>query len=189
VRTRNNTELALGMAAGPLFVVIGLAQAFTRDGFDLRRDTLSLLSNGDLGWIQVLNFILSGLLYVAGALGMRRALPTGRASTWGPRLLGAFGVGMIGSGVFRPDPGFGFPPGAPAGAPATTSWHSGLHYTIASLTLVALVVATVAISSAQGKPPVNVLFVTTALLSFLWASVLAGHLRAQALRVAADTLV
>jgi uncharacterized protein DUF998 len=196
-----SAALTCGAVAGPLFVVVGLAQAFTREGFDLRHDTLSLLGNGDLGWIQVTNFILSGILYVVGAVGMRRALPTGRGSTWGPRLIAAFGVGMIGSGVFRPDPAFGFPPGTAPGKPVTTSWHSGVHYTIASLTFVALVaaflvlarwftgneagwaiatrivagmliVATAAISVAAVKSPVNIFFVTTAVLAFLWASVL-----------------
>jgi hypothetical membrane protein len=207
MRTGKRAALACGAVAGPLFVVVGLAQAFTREGFDLRHHTLSLLANGHLGWIQVLNFILSGVLYVAGAVGMRRALPTGPASRWGPRLMGAFGVCMIGSGVFRADPSFGFPPGTPAGRPATISWHSGLHYTFATLAFVALVpafivlarrfatdnqpgwatatrvlavvlaVATVAISGAADKPPVNVFFVATALVSFLWASVLAAHLQ------------
>jgi hypothetical protein len=40
--------LASGILAGPLFVAVGLIQAFTRVGFDLRRHALSLLSLG--GW-------------------------------------------------------------------------------------------------------------------------------------------
>ena len=199
------TLVTCGAAAGPLFVVLGLGQALTRDGFDLRHDTLSLLSNGDLGWIQILNFVLSGILYVAGAVGLRRALPTGRGSTWGPRLLAAFGVCMIASGVFRADPAFGFPPGTPEGKATTTSWHSALHYTFASLAFVALVAAfvvlsrrlsadgrrglatttrviavgmtaaTVLISSAAEESAVNISFVATALVAFTWASVLAGR--------------
>jgi hypothetical protein len=204
---RTSAALACGAVAGPLFAVLALAQAFTREGFDLRHDTLSLLGNGDLGWIQVLNFIVSGVLYVIGAVGMRQSLRPGHASTWGPRLIGAFGLGMVGAGVFRPDPAFGFPPGTPTGRAVTTSWHGGLHYTIASLAFVALVaaffvlarrlsadgqpgwaiasrvvaalllVATAAISVAADKAPANVFFVATALLSFVWASVLAAHLR------------
>jgi hypothetical protein len=207
---RTSVALLCGAVAGPLFVVVGLAQAFLREDFDLRHDTLSLLSNGDLGWIQVLNFIVSGVLYLIGAGGMRRVLRTGHASTWGPRLIAAFGVGIIGAGVFRADPAFGFPPGTPAGRAVTTSWHGGQHYTIATLAFVALLaaflvlarrftadvqpswaiasrvvaglllVATAAISVAADKAPANVFFVATALLSFLWASLLAAHLRATA---------
>jgi hypothetical membrane protein len=199
------TLLRSGAAAGPLFVVTGLGQALTRDGFDLRHNTLSLLSNGDLGWIQVTNFVLSGVLYVAGAVGLRRSLSTGRGSTWGPRLLASFGVCMIASGVFRADPAFGFPPGTPDGKATTTSWHSALHYTFASLAFVALVAAfvvlarrlsadgrrglatttrviavamaaaTVLISSAAEESAVNISFVATALVAFTWASVLAGY--------------
>ena len=53
-------------------------QMLVRDGFDIRRHALSLLTNGDLGWIQILNFVLPGLLVIAGAFGMRRALRWGR---------------------------------------------------------------------------------------------------------------
>ena len=109
--------------AGPLFVVASLAQAFTRTGFDLGRHPISLLSLGSLGW---LHFIVSGVLYVAGAVGLRKALRPGRGSTWAPRLVAITGVGLIVAGVFTTDAGAGFPPGAPAGAP-TMSWHGVLH--------------------------------------------------------------
>src|SRR5947207_11878704 len=69
--------LNAGVVAGPLFIVVAFAQAFTRPGFDLRRHAISMLSLGDLGWIQVANFVLTGLLVVALAVGMRRALHPG----------------------------------------------------------------------------------------------------------------
>src|SRR5256884_1637427 len=107
--------LACGGVAGPLFMVVALVQAFTRPGFGLRRHAISMLSLGDLGWVQITNFELTGLLAVALAIGMRRALHPGRAGTWGPLLMGAYGVGFIIAGVFRIDPALGFPPGAPPG--------------------------------------------------------------------------
>jgi hypothetical protein len=78
----------------------------------MRMHALSLLSNGDLGWIQIANFLVSGLLVIGGALGVRRALAGSRGGRWGPILLGTYGVGLIGAGVFVADPGAGFPPGA-----------------------------------------------------------------------------
>jgi hypothetical protein len=72
-------------------------QMLVRDGFDIRRHALSLLTNGNLGWIQILNFVLTGLLVIAGAFGMRRALRWGRGRTWGPLLLGVHGLGLIGA--------------------------------------------------------------------------------------------
>ena len=71
--------LICGLVAGPFYIVVGLIQALTRPGFDLLRHDLSLLANGDLGWIQITNLVLTGLLVVAFAVGLRRALPADRA--------------------------------------------------------------------------------------------------------------
>jgi Protein of unknown function (DUF998) len=111
--------------------------------------------------------VVSGVLYVIGAVGLRSALQSGRGrkvspllarravdpppssslaeekhlrsillrgsvrdsrrgQRWGPLLVGLTGVGLIIAGVFTADPGAGFPPGAPAGAPIM-SWHGMLH--------------------------------------------------------------
>jgi hypothetical protein len=124
------------LVAGPLFIAVWLVQAFTRAGFDPSRHPLSLLSLGDLGWIQIVNFVVAGGLYVACAGGMRRRLRTGRGRTWGPLLVGLYGVGLILAGVFVTDAGAGFPPGAPAGAPEVITWHGILHevgFVLASL--------------------------------------------------------
>jgi uncharacterized protein DUF998 len=118
--------LAAGAIAGPLYLVVGLVQAFTRPGFDLTRHDLSLLSNGDLGWIQATNLVVSGLLVVAAAVGMRRAVRAGRGRTWGPLLVGVYGLGVVGAGFFSADPAMGFPPGTPANAGAV-SWHGLMH--------------------------------------------------------------
>ena len=59
--------LYCGIIAGPLFIAASLIQAFTRTGFDLARHPLSLLSLGSLGWLQIINFVVSGILYVLGA--------------------------------------------------------------------------------------------------------------------------
>ena len=118
--------LACGIVAGPLFIAASLTQASTHRGFDLARHPISLLSLGSLGWIQIANFVVCGILYVIGAVGLRTALRSGRGITWVHWLIGTTGVGLIIAGVFTADPGAGFPPGAPAGAPAM-SWHGALH--------------------------------------------------------------
>ena len=63
--------LAAGIVAGPLFLVLWALQAFTRDGFDPGRHPISLLSLGDLGWIQIATFLVTGAMTIAG--GRRRA--------------------------------------------------------------------------------------------------------------------
>ena len=133
--------LACGVVAGPLFVAVALLQALTRDGFDLGRHPLSLLSLGELGWIQIANFVVAGLLSVAFAVGMRRVLHPGRGGRWGPLLIGAYGVGLIMGGVFVTDAGAGFPPGAPAGAPEQLSWHGVLHAIAPVLAFLSLILA------------------------------------------------
>lgn len=132
--------LICGLIAGPFYIVVGLIQALTRPGFDLMRHDLSLLANGDLGWIQITNLVLTGLLVGAFAVGMRQALYAGPGRTWGPILLGVYGLGLIGAGFFIADPAFGFPPGTPADA-HTISWHGLLHIITAGIGFLALIAA------------------------------------------------
>ena len=138
---RTRALLACGVVAGPLFVAVGLLQMLTRDGFDPTRHPLSLLSLGGLGWVQITNFVLAGLLFVAAAVGMRRALRSGRGRTWGPRLVGVYGAALVMGGVFVADPGLGFPPGTPDGIPDQMSWHGALHSVAPVLASLALVAA------------------------------------------------
>jgi hypothetical protein len=127
-RTSPTTALlACGAIAGPLLVAVGFIQIPLRPGFDWTRHPLSMLSLGDGGWVQVANFIASGLLFIAAAVGLRMVLNGGLAGTWGPVLFAGIGAGLIMGGLFSADPGLGFPPGAPAGVPSIMSWHAGLH--------------------------------------------------------------
>ena len=114
--------LTAGIVAGPLFLAVWALQAFTRDGFDPGRHPISLLSLGQLGWIQIANFVVTGALLVGCAVGLRHVLHRGRGGTWGPWLVGAFGAGLILAGVLVTDAGAGFPSGAPK-----LSWHGALH--------------------------------------------------------------
>jgi hypothetical protein len=128
--------LGYGVIAGPLYVVVSLAQALTREGFDLTRHAWSLLSDGALGWIQITNFVVAGLMTVAAAAGLRRA-DTG---TWTPRLIGAYGVSLVAVGIFRADPALGFPVGTPKDA-STISWHGTLHLLAGGVGFVCLIAA------------------------------------------------
>ncbi len=131
--------LVCGAVAGPLFVIVVLAQALTRPGFDLTHDAASLLDDGSWGWVQAINFIVTGLLFVAVAAGLRRTMRTGPGRRWIPRLLTVAGVGLAGGGMFHPDPSSGFPPGTPPGASAISSWHGALHEVCGSAAFLALI--------------------------------------------------
>jgi Protein of unknown function (DUF998) len=44
---------------------------------------MSLLSNGALGWIQIANFVVSGLALLAFAVGLRRGCTPGEVAHGG----------------------------------------------------------------------------------------------------------
>ena len=126
--------LLAGIVAGPLYVIVSLIEVVGRDGFDPRRHAWSQLANGDHGWIHSATLIVSGLLVVLGALGWRRAL---RGRAWA--LLAVYGLGMVVAGLFRADPGNGFPPGTPDTVPLST--HGLVHFAAGGVGFPCLVAA------------------------------------------------
>lgn len=128
--------LVAGLVAGPLYLAVGLAQAFLRDGFVFARHPLSVLANGRGGWVQTANFLVTGMLVVGAAVGIRRALgPGARIATW---CLAAFGASMILAAYFKADPMDGFPIGTPLGAPTSMSTFGFLHFAIGGLGFLSL---------------------------------------------------
>lgn len=121
--------LMLAGVVGPVtFVTVFLVEGAIRPGYDAARQFVSLLSLGDGGWLQVANFIVTGLLIAGFGLGLRRRWAGIRRGRWAPRLLILVGFALIGAGLFAPDPALGYPAGAPAGLPTSVSWHGGVHY-------------------------------------------------------------
>jgi hypothetical protein len=138
--TSSRILLTGAVVATPLFVTLWAVQAFTRDGFRPTFHPMSLLSLGEWGWVQVINFVVVGLLIVGGGIGFGRTLGVGRLTRWSGILVILMGVGLVIAGVFVTDAGAGFPAGAPAGAPAM-SWHGGVHQVGFVLTQFAFVTA------------------------------------------------
>ncbi|MGS0688588.1 DUF998 domain-containing protein [Nakamurella sp. GG22] len=146
--------LGYGIIAGPFYVVVSLAQAAVRDGFDLTRHECSLLANGSAGWVQVVNLIVTGLMVLAAAAGYRRALGAGVGRRSAPILLGVFGAGLVGAGVFRADPMNGFPVGIPDGPPLEPTIAGTLHLAFAGVGFLALIAAALLLAvrfSRQGR--------------------------------------
>jgi hypothetical protein len=137
------TKLLLtgGVLAGPIYILVGIVQILTRAGFDITRHPLSFMSLGDLGWIQITNFIVTGLLVIAAAIGLRRLAQADKRLRRGALLLGIYGLGVVGGGLFVPDPALGFPPGTPDTYPQTMSWHGLLHFLFGQIGFLALIVA------------------------------------------------
>src|SRR4051794_40180011 len=137
--------LGYGVIAGPFYVTVSLAQALTRDGFQLDKHAWSLLENGSLGWIQITNFILTGLMTVAAVAGLRRAMTAGRGRTWAPLLIAVYGISLVGAGIFTADPAQGFPLGTPE--ITTVSWHGMLHFLTGGIGFLCLIAACLVLGS------------------------------------------
>ncbi|KAB2351453.1 DUF998 domain-containing protein [Actinomadura rudentiformis] len=197
------TLLAAGAVAGPLYVLVSVAQGLTRDGFDFTRHAWSLLANGELGWIQITNLVVAGLLTMALAAALRRLPDLGG---WAPRLIGVYGASLIAAGAFRADPALGFPAGTPDDA-TTVSWHGMLHFAAGGIGFACLIAASfvlgrhfaaagrrgwaafsrttgalflagfVAMSAGAGNTVGNLAFTAAILLVWAWLSALSVHLR------------
>jgi hypothetical protein len=206
---RGRQLLTCGVAAGALFIGLNTLQILTRPGFDLRRLAISVLALGDFGWVQVSNFILSGLLTIAFAVGVRQTLKGGRAGTFGPILIAVNGPALIIGGLFTTDAGLGFPPGAPDTIPDPLSWHAQIHsfsffFAVISTVLASLVLARRFASfrqwrwvaycdiTAAAMPAlvvfgmanlsiVGVAFFVTAVVMTGWTAAIALHLRSNSL--------
>ncbi len=106
--------LLLAGVIGPLvFIAAFLIEGITRPGYSAWRNFVSQLATGDGGWMQVVNFLVCGTLVAGFAIGLRRAMGSGRASIAAPILLGLFALALIVAGLFATDPALGYPVGAP----------------------------------------------------------------------------
>ncbi|SCL45331.1 Protein of unknown function [Micromonospora citrea] len=153
-RPTHRVLMGCGVAAGPLFLAVGVVQGLTREGFDFTRNAISQLSLGDWGWIQVINFVVAGTLIIVGATGLRRALRDGPGATWAPRLVTVFGASFLVSAVFAADPGAGFPVGTPDGPTTALSTNGAVHMVGGMIGYLALCAAFIALArpfSAQGR--------------------------------------
>lgn len=141
-RTRTTRSLAgYGVIAGPVYIGVSLAQAVTRDGFDLGRHSWSLLAIGEWGWIQSANLVATGLMSLAFSVAVRRTLAGGRGGRAVPVLVAVFGVGVLLAGFSPADPAGGFPVGM--ATPATPTPHGTLHLMTSGVGFLALAAAMV----------------------------------------------
>lgn len=208
--------LLCGAVAGPIYVAVTLAEALTRDGFDLRHHRFSWLTAGDLGWVHQGNMVMVGALTVLLAVGAAMMLRTGRGAVWGSRLLALFGAAYIVGGLLTADPVAGFPPGTTAEM-AQKTWHgiaqnvsrgaSTLLLIATSLAIArrfasegrrglawcagagipAIFAALTVLGLAIGGNPVALAFLAT---PWVWVTALAVHLyRTQATRLVGGSLV
>lgn len=178
--------LGCGLVAGPLFIAALLIEGATRAGYSPLRHPGSSLALGDWGWTQDVNFIVAGLLTLAYAVGLRRALrsPAGSSpgSTWGPPLVGIWGLQLVCAGIFVSDPVSGYPPGTPDQLAAYGSAHAAIHDMASLIGFAGLVAACLVFSrrfATRGERGWAIYSAVTAVV-FLAAIVLASAAFSQA---------
>ena len=115
--------LTCGLVGAVLFVVTFSIDGATRPGYRPLYLPVSALALDSRGWVQTSNFVVTGVLMIAAAVGTREALDV----TFGPALLALFGFALVGSGVFTMDPMRGYPPGTEEGTPAVLSRRHKIH--------------------------------------------------------------
>lgn len=106
--------LIAGALAGPLFTIAWFIEGLTRVHYDPMRHPISSLSLGESGWTQIVNFIVTGILTLMLAFGLRKVFQPGGRTMWVPKLITVVGIGFLGTGFFATDPLSGYPPGTPA---------------------------------------------------------------------------
>ncbi|GAA1771909.1 DUF998 domain-containing protein [Agromyces humatus] len=184
--------LGWGVVAGPFYLIVAVVHAALKPGFDFSRHALSLLMLTDTGWIQTANLILTGLMIIAAAVGFARAVTPNTRAGWVGALLGIYGLCLVGSGIFPPDPMAGFPPGSSSGDGSLSAL---LHLAFGAIGFLTLGIAAFIVAAwarSRGSRTAFVLsivsgvaivagFVGGAALSssplgvlFLWISVVAG---------------
>ena len=130
--------LLAGGVLGPLlFIAVFLVEGALRPAYSAWHHFVSSLSLGERGWVQIVSFVVCGVLVLGFAFGLRSVLHPGRGSTWGPILVGVFGLSLVGAGLLVTDPLLGYPPGAPE----TKTVHGALHVLISLVAFASLTAA------------------------------------------------
>lgn len=92
-----------GMIGSALFVIVFTIEGWLRPGYDWRSTFISELSIGPRGWIQIVNFIILGILFLVFTRGVAAEFQDGKASKWGPILLAIIGFSFLVSGPLVTD--------------------------------------------------------------------------------------
>lgn len=108
-----------GIIGSALFVFLFTLEGIFHPGYDANRMYISELSLGHFGWMQIINFMMLGILLLIFSRAVASEFPAGKASRWGVPLLTILGVLFFISGPFVMDPS-----GTPTGQ---MSVHGTIH--------------------------------------------------------------
>jgi hypothetical protein len=104
--TMNRRQVAAwaGMIGATLFVLTFTLEGWYRLDYEPLEMFVSALSLGSRGWIQILNFIIFGMLLLVFSRGVAAEFPNGKASRGGLTILTIIAICYLLSGPFVMDP-------------------------------------------------------------------------------------
>jgi hypothetical protein len=126
-----------GIVFPPLFVLVFLILGFVKPNYSPVRQFVSEGSIGQLGWIQVANFLVFGPALVVFAIGLWRGFGDRVSGRVGSVLIAIAGVGVFMAGPFVADPS------TTAGIKVVTS-HGAVHIAVGYFVFASLVGAAIA---------------------------------------------
>ena len=93
-----------GIIGPPFFVAVFIVVGFIKPGYNPVARTVSEGSIGELGWIQIANFLVLGGALLIFALGLWQGFGDRWSGRVGSALVALAGVGLLAAGAFVPDP-------------------------------------------------------------------------------------
>jgi hypothetical protein len=103
-------RLWYGFVAAGLFHVIAIVEGILTPGFDTSQQSISALSLGRWGWIQISSFVFLGSFIISTVGPWRKVLAGGSGARAYPVLTFLTGASVICCGLFRQDPAPGYDP-------------------------------------------------------------------------------
>jgi hypothetical membrane protein len=110
-----------GIAAPVIFTVVAIVHSLLREDHSLVALPISALVVGPSGWVQDVNFVICGVLFLAYPIGLHLEVRKMRWGVVGPALLVVSGAGLVLAGIF------------PAVAASSNLTYDSLGHTVASL--------------------------------------------------------
>ena len=133
-----------GVAAPIVFTTVYIVDGATRIGYEPLRHQVSLLALGDRGWLMTVNFLVTGVLLLVFAAGVRLWLRDGPGAVATPVAIAVAAVGVLLAGLFPTQPLFGYPPGTPEGMATDVTPASVAHVLGAFMFIFGLIAAALA---------------------------------------------
>lgn len=104
IRPNAKATNLFGIIAPVFFVTTFTIEGWLRPGYSAASMFVSELSLGPWGWVQIVNFLITGTLIFLFGRGLVAQLKTGKAAKFGPIILQIIGLSLVASGPFITDP-------------------------------------------------------------------------------------